>query len=98
MGRAGLRRRRRGRRLFSTATGTLTVWNGRGGNTFGPATELGPGWEPYAASLMSVGDVNGDGYADLAARQGDTLYVWNGRGANRFGPGTAVGSGWSAYF
>nr|SBP01172.1 secreted protein [Nonomuraea gerenzanensis] len=45
-----------------------------------------------------MGDVNGDGYADLAARQGDTLYVWNGRGANRFGPGTAVGSGWSAYF
>jgi hypothetical protein len=33
--------------LFSTATGTLTVCNGKGANTFGPATAIGPGWTPY---------------------------------------------------
>ncbi|MEU7861611.1 alginate lyase family protein [Nonomuraea sp. NPDC049141] len=33
--------------LFSAATGTLTIWNGEGGNKFGPATAIGSGWTPY---------------------------------------------------
>ncbi len=28
-------------------TGTLTVWNGKGGNQFGPATAISSGWTPY---------------------------------------------------
>lgn len=26
---------------------TLNIWNGQGGNEFGPATAIGPGWTPY---------------------------------------------------
>ncbi|MEV1003862.1 FG-GAP-like repeat-containing protein [Nonomuraea sp. NPDC050202] len=78
---------------------TLHVWNGKGGNGFGPATELGPGWQPYAGSLMSPGDVNGDGHTDLAAVTSDgTLHIWNGKGGNRFGPRTPISSGWTPYF
>ncbi|MEV0823693.1 FG-GAP repeat domain-containing protein [Nonomuraea rubra] len=77
---------------------TLHVWNGKGANGFTGAIELGPGWEPYVSSLMSPGDVNGDGHSDLAATRDGTLYVWNGKGGNGFGPGTAVSSGWASYF
>ncbi|MEV0622054.1 VCBS repeat-containing protein [Nonomuraea sp. NPDC050404] len=30
-----------------TPEGVLTVWNGRGENRFGPATPIGPGWNPH---------------------------------------------------
>ncbi|WP_049556847.1 hypothetical protein [Nonomuraea sp. SBT364] len=33
--------------LFSTATGTLTIWNGKGANKFGIAQSRGSGWAGY---------------------------------------------------
>ncbi|GAA2209600.1 hypothetical protein GCM10009850_050590 [Nonomuraea monospora] len=77
-------------------TGRLHVWNGKGGNELGAAVELGPGWEPYADSLVSAGDINQDGRTDLAAVNAETgaLFYWNGEGANGFGPGTKIGGGW----
>ncbi|MET8007677.1 FG-GAP-like repeat-containing protein [Nonomuraea glycinis] len=134
--------------LFSAATGTLTVWNGKGGNQFGPATaidgwtaftrpiagdfngdgisdlaaikkdshklhiwngqgsndfasaiELGPGWNPYEDTLMSLGDVNEDGKTDIGAVHSETgkLTVWNGKGGNQFGPGSTIGGGWKVF-
>ncbi len=79
---------------------TLHVWNGEGANDFTTAIELGPGWEPYASTLMSLGDVNGDGYTDMGAVHAGTgtLTVWNGKGGGRFGPATAVSTGWTPYF
>ncbi|GAA2655015.1 FG-GAP repeat domain-containing protein [Nonomuraea recticatena] len=61
----------------------LHVWNGRGSNNFTPAIKLGPGWEPYASTLMSLGDVNEDGHTDIGAVHAETgmLYLWNGKGA-----------------
>nr|WP_311132659.1 VCBS repeat-containing protein [Nonomuraea gerenzanensis] len=81
-------------------THVLHVWNGRGANNFTGAAEVGPGWEPYAGSLMSLGDVNGDGRPDVAAVNAETgtLYVWNGRGGNKFGSATSVGAGWKTSF
>ncbi|MFC4118956.1 FG-GAP repeat domain-containing protein, partial [Nonomuraea zeae] len=79
-------------------TSTLHVWNGKGASNFTAATELGPGWAPYAGTLMSLGDVNEDGHTDIAAVSDDKLYLWNGRGGNKFGAGTAISSGWTPYF
>ncbi|MDF2708445.1 MAG: hypothetical protein K0R62_4097, partial [Nonomuraea muscovyensis] len=83
--------------LFSAATGTLTVWNGEGGNQFGPATAIGSGWASFSRPI--AGDFNGDGITDLAAVKKDTstLHVWNGEGGNEFGPATATGPGWKPY-
>ncbi|SEG97691.1 Repeat domain-containing protein [Nonomuraea solani] len=79
---------------------TLHIWNGKGSNGFSGAVALGPGWEPYASSLMSLGDVNGDGRTDIGAVHGETgtLTVWNGKGGNRFGPAIPIGPGWNPYF
>ncbi|WP_226900433.1 FG-GAP-like repeat-containing protein [Nonomuraea phyllanthi] len=81
-------------------TNKLHIWNGESGNEFGPATELGPGWKPYAATLMSLGDVNRDGLPDIGAVHAETgtLTIWNGKGRNQFAAATAVGSGWKPYF
>ncbi|GAA2209601.1 hypothetical protein GCM10009850_050600 [Nonomuraea monospora] len=83
--------------LFSAATGTLTVWNGQGGNKFGPAIAVGGGWGGFSRPV--AGDVNGDGRTDLLAVTKDThkLHVWNGEGGNEFGPGTELGPGWEPY-
>jgi hypothetical protein len=82
------------------ADNILHVWNGRGANSFTGAAEVGPGWEPYASSLMSLGDVNGDGRTDIAAVHGKTgtLNIWNGKGGDKFGPAVPVSSGWAPHF
>ena len=33
--------------IFSAATGTLNIWNGKGANNFSNRIELGPGWTQY---------------------------------------------------
>jgi hypothetical protein len=79
---------------------TLTIWNGRGSNNFAAAVSVGTGWGPYDTTLMSLGDVNGDGHADIAAvKEGTgTLYAWNGRGNNTFNAAVTLGTGWTPYF
>lgn len=84
--------------IFSAATGTLNIWNGKGSNTFTGAIEVGPGWGPYDDTLMSLGDVNNDGHSDIAATNDGTLYVWNGKGSNTFGAANAIGPGWAPSF
>ncbi|MFC4116284.1 alginate lyase family protein, partial [Nonomuraea zeae] len=83
--------------LFSAATGTLTVWNGEGGNKFGPATAIGGSWTGFSRPI--AGDFNGDGISDLLAVKKDTntLHVWNGKGANNFTAAAELGPGWAPY-
>ncbi|MEV4177733.1 FG-GAP-like repeat-containing protein [Nonomuraea sp. NPDC049709] len=83
--------------LFSTATGTLTIWNGEGGNKFGPATAVDSGWSSFSRPV--AGDFNGDGLTDLMAAKKDsgTLHVWNGKGANSFNAPVELGPGWAPY-
>ncbi|TDC10512.1 hypothetical protein E1267_03840 [Nonomuraea longispora] len=79
--------------IFATGTGSLTIWNGKGGNNFTPPDVVGANWNTYSRPIG--GDFNGDGKGDLAAIRDGTLHIWNGKGGNKFTPAEEVGSGWS---
>ncbi len=81
--------------IFSAATGTLTIWNGRGSNNFTAADPIGAGWAPYSRPI--AGDFNDDGRSDLAAVRDGTLHIWNGRGGNSFTAADPLGAGWTPY-
>ncbi|MCF6467076.1 hypothetical protein FAF44_01440, partial [Nonomuraea sp. MG754425] len=49
--------------IFSAATGTLNVWNGKGANNFGSAVPVGGGWSAYSRPI--AGDFDNDGNGDL---------------------------------
>ncbi|GAA2208852.1 hypothetical protein GCM10009850_043100 [Nonomuraea monospora] len=75
---------------------TLHLWNGRGGNNFGAAVEIGGGWGAFSKPVG--GDFDDDGIGDLAAiKDGSTLFIWNGKGGNNFGAATAIGGGWARF-
>ncbi|WP_438292543.1 FG-GAP repeat domain-containing protein [Streptomyces sp. HUAS TT7] len=60
--------------------------------------DLGAGWDTYT-SITGPGDLNGDGHADLLARDrtGD-LWLYPGDGsARKFGDRIRVGDDWKAY-
>ncbi|MEV4104478.1 FG-GAP-like repeat-containing protein [Nonomuraea sp. NPDC049649] len=81
--------------LFATGTGTLYIWNGKGGNKFTPAIRIGSGWATYSRPIG--GDFNGDGIADLAAVNAGKLHIWNGKGNNKFTSPIVTGPGWTKY-
>ncbi|MFE2557224.1 FG-GAP repeat domain-containing protein [Streptomyces sp. NPDC059352] len=65
----------------------------------GARTLIGGGWGVYD-QLMGLGDGNGDGRADLYARDGaGTLWWYAGTGdtTRPFGARTSVGGGWGIY-
>ncbi|WP_345561789.1 FG-GAP-like repeat-containing protein [Nonomuraea rosea] len=81
--------------IFSEATGTLNVWNGKGANNFTSRIEIGANWEQYSKPI--AGDFNSDGISDLMAVKDGTLHVWNGKGGNDFAGAIALGPGWTPY-
>ncbi len=63
----------------------ISVLLGDGSGAFAQDTTLRPGFAPFS---VAAGDVNGDGFADLAAASGEgagLLAVWHGRGDGSFG-------------
>ncbi|MFE5614989.1 FG-GAP-like repeat-containing protein [Streptomyces sp. NPDC056524] len=63
-----------------------------------PYTVIGSGWGQYDV-LTSPGDVNGDGFADLVARQASTgdMYFYGGTAGNRLGSRVKIGTNWKLY-
>ncbi|XUM04727.1 FG-GAP-like repeat-containing protein [Streptomyces venezuelae ATCC 10712] len=63
-----------------------------------PYTVVGSGWAQYDV-LTSPGDVNGDGYADLVARQASTgdVYVVGGTADHRLKARVRIGTNWKLY-
>ncbi|MFJ3763252.1 FG-GAP-like repeat-containing protein [Streptomyces sp. NPDC090082] len=63
-----------------------------------PYTVVGSGWAQYDV-LTSPGDVNGDGYADLVARQASTgdMYVVGGTADHRLKARVRIGTNWKLY-
>ncbi|MFF8836350.1 FG-GAP-like repeat-containing protein [Streptomyces sp. NPDC015130] len=63
-----------------------------------PYTLVGTGWGQYDV-LTSSGDVNGDGFADLVARQASTgdVYFYGGTADHRVKPRVRIGTNWKLY-
>ena len=78
------------------------LWLYKGTGTSGVLANrvlIGTGWNVYTA-LAGVGDVTGDGKADLIARDAKgMLYLYRGTGGGTapWAAGTRIGSGWNAY-
>jgi peptidoglycan/xylan/chitin deacetylase (PgdA/CDA1 family) len=79
-----------------TATGALWLHPGDGRGGFGTATRIGRGWN-VMDSIVGPGDFNGDGKADLIARETATgaLWLYPGNGRGGFGTATQIGRGWN---
>lgn len=69
--------------------------SGTGFATWRPGVLLGRGWNAMAA-LVGVGDVTGDGRADLLARERATGYLWiyPGTGTGGFAARVRTATGW----
>ncbi|WP_030193854.1 VCBS repeat-containing protein [Streptomyces sp. NRRL S-87] len=88
--------------LVARSGGTLYLFPGTGSATapFGARTTIGTGWSGYTR-LASPGDLDGDGRADLVARDtAGSLYRYSatGRGGTAtFAARVLIGGGWNAY-
>ncbi|MFD7661892.1 FG-GAP repeat domain-containing protein [Streptomyces sp. NPDC059788] len=83
------------------SSGVLWLYKGTGDYKapFAPRVKIGAGWNTYNA-LVSTGDVDLDGRADLIARGNDgTLWLYKGTGnaAAPFAPRVKIGFGYNIY-
>ncbi|GAA3206726.1 FG-GAP-like repeat-containing protein [Nonomuraea helvata] len=90
--------------LARTTAGTLYIYPGTGGlsenQILGTRVSAGTGWDVYTA-LVSTGDNNGDGKADLIARDSaGALWLFKGTGVSSapFAAKEKIGNaGWNAF-
>ncbi|MEU7032417.1 N-acetylmuramoyl-L-alanine amidase [Streptomyces sp. NPDC046237] len=82
-------------------SGVLWFYKGTGNpaSPFAARVKVGGGWQTYN-QLVSTGDLNADGKADLVARDGSgNLWFYKGTGSTTapYAARTMVGSGWQTY-
>ncbi|NUS13813.1 MAG: trypsin-like serine protease, partial [Streptomyces sp.] len=83
------------------SAGTLWLYKGTGKApaVWAARTRIGAGWEVYNA-FAAVGDVSGDGHADLLARDtAGTMWLYQGTGsaAAPYAARVRIGPGWGIY-
>ncbi|MFE9608824.1 trypsin-like serine protease [Streptomyces sp. NPDC006012] len=81
--------------------GTMWIYPGKGNGTFGARVQVGPGWNQFNM-VRGHGDFNGDGRADLLARNSRTgdLYLYKGTGkagTGAFSARVLVRKAWTGY-
>ncbi|MFB9659015.1 FG-GAP repeat domain-containing protein [Glycomyces mayteni] len=79
-----------------TSDNCLYRYDSTGTGALQSGVKVGCGWAGLDA-LASVGDFDGDGHADLAARRNSDgkLFLYKGNGAGGFASAVAIGTGWN---
>ncbi|MGW1620424.1 FG-GAP repeat domain-containing protein [Streptomyces sp. NPDC002172] len=76
----------------------LYRYYGKGNGTFSARVKIASAWGASYNVVLGVGDVTGDGKADLVARDAaNRLYRQNGTGKGTFGPRVLVNDGGFGY-
>lgn len=87
--------------IARNAAGAIYFYKGTGdpAKPFAPKAQIGTGWQIYD-TLVSTGDLNGDGRADFVARdKSGVLWIYTGTGsaASPYAKRVKIGTGWGAY-
>ncbi|MFD3532085.1 FG-GAP-like repeat-containing protein [Streptomyces sp. NPDC058664] len=79
------------------STGKLWLYPGTSAGTLGARKLMGSGGWNAMNTLVAPGDMNGDGRADLIAREGATgkLWFYPATSTGTFGARVLIGSGWN---
>ncbi|KUO21250.1 FG-GAP-like repeat-containing protein [Streptomyces dysideae] len=84
--------------LAQDSSNTLYRYNGTGTGTFKARTKLFTNWGGSYNAVIGVGDITGDGKADLVSRDSSgNLYRNSGDGKGSFGGRTKIATGWGGY-
>ncbi|MER6980318.1 FG-GAP repeat domain-containing protein [Streptomyces carpinensis] len=84
--------------LLQDKADNLYRLNGTGKGTFTSRVKIAGNWGGSYNAVVGVGDITGDGRADIVARDtAGNLYRQNGTGKGTFGSRTKIASGWAGY-
>ncbi|MGW3728828.1 FG-GAP repeat domain-containing protein, partial [Streptomyces sp. NPDC000851] len=79
-------------------TNALYRYYGTGNGTFSSRVKLSASWGVSYNAVVGVGDITGDGAADLVARDSaGVLYRIPGTGKGSFGTRVKIATGWQGY-
>ena len=84
--------------LVQDKANNLYRYNGTGKGTFGARVKVFSAWGGSYNAVVGVGDITGDGKADLVSRDtGGNVWRNSGNGKGSFGGRTKIASGWQGY-
>ncbi|WP_437070732.1 FG-GAP-like repeat-containing protein [Streptomyces sp. enrichment culture] len=84
--------------LAQDTSNNLYRYYGTGSGTFGARAKLYSAWGSSYNAVVGVGDITGDGRADLVSRDtAGVLWRQAGTGTGSFGARVKIGTGWGGY-
>ncbi|MEU0412344.1 FG-GAP-like repeat-containing protein [Streptomyces griseorubiginosus] len=88
----------RGDLLAQDKANTLWRYDGNGTGGFKARVKVAANWGSSYNAVVGVGDLTGDGKADLVSRDtGGTMWRNTGNGKGSFGARTKIATGWQGY-